>query len=102
MGIPRTTIHPVSGAATQAECGCGATLYSACFQIPAAPSPGQAPSRPRFRDWRWAALAVVGLGIVLAAIGWTRLRSGDRLRYKTTTEVYDLYLRARAFEAQPA
>src|SRR6266487_6086589 len=43
MGIPRTTIHPVSEAAKQAECGCGATLYSACFQIPAAPRPGHWP-----------------------------------------------------------
>src|SRR5260370_42333202 len=39
MGVPRTTIHPVSGAVKQVECGCSGTLYSACFQTPAALSP---------------------------------------------------------------
>src|SRR5260370_24537383 len=60
MGVPRTTIHPVSGAAKQAECGCGATLYSACFQTPAAPSPTRSANVRRMpldgrRDARYAA-----------------------------------------------
>src|SRR5258708_7072106 len=61
----------------------------------------KAPLRLRLRRWRLSALAFVGLGIALAAVGLTRLGSRDRLRNKTNTEAYDLYLRARALELLP-
>jgi tetratricopeptide (TPR) repeat protein len=61
-----------------------------------------ATSPSRFVNWRLTAFALAGLVIVFAAVGWTRLASRDRMRYKTSIEAYDLYLRARTFEMQPA
>ena len=60
-----------------------------------------ASSGSQLRKWRLTAFALVGLVIVFAAFGWTRLASRGRQRYKTGTEAYALYLRARAFEMQP-
>ena len=54
-------------------------------------------SRSRFVKWRLTAFALAGLVLVLAAVGWTRLASGGRMRYKTSSAAYDLYIRARAF-----
>jgi tetratricopeptide (TPR) repeat protein len=61
-----------------------------------------ASAQSRLRNWRVAASAFVCLVIIFTAVGWARLASRSRSRYKTDTEAYDLYLRARAFEIQPA
>jgi tetratricopeptide (TPR) repeat protein len=61
-----------------------------------------APARGWLIGRRLAAAAFVGLAVLLAAVGWTLLGSRGGLRYKANGEVYNLYLRARAFEAQPS
>jgi tetratricopeptide (TPR) repeat protein len=56
----------------------------------------------RVSKWRWVALAFVGLAIAFVAVGWPRFQMPDPLREKTNGEAYDLYLRARGFEAMPS
>jgi Flp pilus assembly protein TadD len=60
------------------------------------------PLRSRSTEWRWAALALVGLATVLAAVGWMWLAAPGGLQYRTNPEAYDLYRRARAFTILPS
>jgi len=53
----------------------------------------------RLGNWRWVS---AGLMVVFAVAGLTWFGVRDRLRHKTSAEVYHLYLRARAFQVLPS
>ena len=65
------------------------------------PVPEPATDRPRQRKRLLAGLVCAGLTVILVVLGYSKFRSRDRLQIYSGSPVYELYLRARAFEAQP-
>ena len=64
------------------------------------PEPEGGPSA--LRRWRLVSLAGAGLTVVLVVMGLTQFGRYGRLRPKTSSAAYDLYVRARAFEMLPS
>jgi tetratricopeptide (TPR) repeat protein len=67
--------------------------------VPAIREPQRAIRRPVRGYWVAAAMVCIVIGLGAGVLWW---RAERDLRFKTTPEVYDLYLRARAFEMQPS
>ena len=71
-------------------------------QFPHANDPAQSSTPQPIRRWHLTALAFGGVIVVLAVVGWMRLRSPRRPSPALNPAAHDLYLRARALEMQPA